>query len=355
MTTMNIENNNETVKTWKDYFAENISQKIGFPLKPEMIFSDEKDWDFYISKNSLQVNSPLLLMNYMGELMAILPERDYHALENKEKWPYEYIPKVKWFYGQYLDNMHSSMDVFWQPLENGFGIRDTKKISRYLQMLKCRIDFYRTTQMPSDETCQSCEIQNCPFSKLDTKRVNSDWNKEVQERDYRVELFDAVRDRIESELGLEVIKYTHHSGNRVLLFMPSEICETTRGSVELQMPIRTLNFLMYNPVYRNWQQYAKSYLFELQVEGNTKRVTVGNELKNPAEYCREKFEILCSGQMDSDENVLDEVETTFENVEEISSELAEVSPVSDSAAEESGKKTGKLQKLKNFLLGKSSN
>lgn len=351
----NIENNNATVKTWKNDFAEIISRQTGFPLNAEMIFSDERDWEFYIGKNSLQEKSPLLLMNYMGELMAVIPEKDYRSLDTKEVWPFEYVPKVKWYYGQYLDNAHSTMDVFWQPIENRVGINDKSKISRYLQMLKCRIDFYRTNEMPSDETCENCEIQNCPFSTLDSKKANSDWNKEVQERDFRMELFDAVKERVKDELGLEVTKYTHHTGSKALLLMTSEISKTTRDQVELYLPIKMLNFLMYNPVYRNWKQYAKSYTFELGVEGKEERIIVSNETKDLAEYCREKFEILCSEQPESVEEVTTEEVTAedvpAENTEDVSCELVDGNAPANVEPPKNGEKAGLLQKMRKFFFG----
>lgn len=342
----NIENNKATVKSWKNDFAEVISRQTGFPLKAEMIFSDEEDWDFYITKNSLQERCPLLLMNYMGELMAVIPEKEYRSLDTKEVWPFEYIPKVKWYYGQYLDNMHSTMDVFWQPIENRVGINDKKKISRYLQILKCRIDFYRTNEMPSDETCTSCEIQNCPFSTLDSKKANSDWSKEIQERDFRMELFDAVKERVETELGLEVTSYSYHIGSKALLLMTSEVSKTTKDKVELYLPIKMLNFLMYNAVYRNWKQYAKSYTFEIGVEGKAARFTISNENKDLAEYCREKFEILCSEQPE----VVEE-ENPTEEVEEVSYEPADDPVPVNAEPEEAVEKKGFLHRMKSFFFG----
>lgn len=336
----NIENNNATVKTWKHNFAENISRQTGFPLRAEMIFSDEKDWDFYITKNSLQEKSPLLLMNYMGELMAVIPANDYKKLDNKEIWPYEYIPKVRWYFGQYLDNLHVPTDVFWQPIEKRVGINDKKKISRYLHMLKCRINYYRTAQMPSDDMCNSCEIQNCPFSKVDSKNVGSDWNKEVQERDYRLELIEEMKLRIKEELGLEVTKVTYHTGNRALLIMDPEYCQTTRDHVELHMPIGMLNFLMYNPVYRNWKQYAKSFVFEIGVANKEKRFVIANDFPNTAEYCHEKFEILCT---ESPEVVEESYEVKAQETEE---------DFARSVVEDNLAKPTFMQKMKKMFFGK---
>lgn len=351
---MNIENNNVTVKEWKKDFAEIISRQTGFPLNAENIFSDEKDWEFYITKNSLQDNSPLLLMNYMGELIAIIPEKEYQKLDSRKIWPFEYIPAVRWYYGQYLDNMDWPTNVFWQPIEKRPGINDKKKVSRYLNILKCRVDFYRTAKMPTDETCASCNIEKCPFSMLNSKKEDSDWNNEIQEHDYRDELFDAIKERIKNELELEVVKCSYYTGTRALLVMPSKYCQTTKDYVEVFLPIKMLNYLMYNPVYRNWQQYAKSFLFELGVEGKEKRVVVPNDQQNVAQYCREMFERLWTEQPVKKEEVVVETQSenkeSFENVDE---EFISQQNEEDVSDREKGKneKTGIFKSIKNFFFG----
>lgn len=279
--------NNVTVKEWKKDFAEIITRQTGYLLKAENIFSDENDWEFYITQNSLQDNSPLLLMNYMGELMAIIPEKEYKKLDSRNVWPFEYIPKVRWYYGQYLDNSEHITNVFWLPIEKRTGINNKEKISRYLHMLKCRIDFYRTQKMPEFEACKSCPVQKCPFAEISVKKDGADWNNEIQERDYRNELIDAIKERVKHELGLEVTKCSCYTGTKALLIMPFEYCKTTKDHVELYLPIKMMNFLMYNPVYRNWQQYAKSFLFELGVENKKESLFQMNSitLLNIARKC----------------------------------------------------------------------
>lgn len=339
---MNIENN-VTVKEWMKDFSEIISRQTGFPLKAENIFSDEKDWKFYITKNSLNDNLPLLLLNCMGEMMAVIPEQEYKKLDSGEIWPFEYIPKVRWYYGQYLENMEWVSNVFWQPIEKRPGINDKRKISRYLNILKCRIDFYRTTQMPSDGVCENCQIEKCPFSMLNSKKEDSDWKNEIDEHDYREDLFDAMKERVKEELKLEVVKCSYYTGTRALLIMPTKYCETTKDHVELYLPIKMLNYLMYNPVYRNWRQYANSFLIEIGVEGNEDRVIISNDNSNAFKECREKFEILYNKQVLKKEPVREEVATSNNEEEPAISELK---------SEEDSKKSSVFERMKNFFFAK---
>lgn len=353
----NIENNNTTVKMWKKDFSETMSNRIGFPLEIERICSDENGYHYHIKPKSLSANSPLLLMHYNAKLIAVIPYKEYERLENGEIAPYEYIDKARWNYGRYWcwEKDGKITNLFWMPIEKKDGIHEKAKISRYLKILSCRTTFEVGRELPSEEKCKNCSVQNCPFSPFAEKNEGSDWSKEVQERDYREDFFKAVRERVENEFGLEVIEFYSHDATTSLLLMPPAVCTTSRDQVMVYMPAMVLNYILYHPSYRNWKQYAKSYTFELGVVNKEERFRIPNEMADATEYVKEKIEILCAEpevvvEEKSDDHASSETTMKVEDSEDMGSQTVSETDFTESEGKNLQQKHGFLKKMKNLLL-----
>lgn len=283
---MNQENVNaaEIKLTWKDKFAAQITAYTGHHIGVDHIHSDSNGWYYYIQKKSLAANHPLLMKHYRSPLFAVIPYQEYILLEKGELDPIAYIDNAKWSYGYYWGGGSMLGGAFWQPLEEGTGIHDKEKISRYLTILSCRTNRNSSGYMPTQERCQKCSVSNCPFSPYAEKNMYADWALEVKEYDYRADLFRAVIKRVEEELLLNVSGVFCYDGNNALL-IPND---RELKSCALYLPVNILNDILYNPGERDWEAMASEFMFELGVTMKAERLLIiPEELSvTAAEFCR---------------------------------------------------------------------
>lgn len=232
--------------TWKITMAELISKLVDYPLSKEHIHSDENGWDYFVTSKSLIPNHPLLLVHHSGPLTAIIPHKDYMQLENGEVYPLAYIANAYWSYGKYMGGNDVSAGVFWKPLEECDGIRNTEKISQYLHQQ----------------------------------------NNSIDPDDYRQNLFRAMKNRIKEELELEVDGFMSYNGeNALLIANPKE-----RDTVTCYLPAILLNDILYCPGEREWEEFANSFRFELGANNSQRRYVIpDNTRENLAELCRRRF------------------------------------------------------------------
>lgn len=277
-------NAGETKFAWIDQLAAKVNECTGHYLGTDHVHSDVNGWYYYIQKKSLKANHPLLMNHYRGPLFAVIPHEDYARLERGEIDPIAYVDNAKWSFGYYWGGGSMIGGAFWQPLEEGTGIHDKEKISRYLSILRCRTHRNSSGYMPTEENCQKCAVNNCPFSKYAEKNANADWALEVQEHDYRIELFNAVIKRVQEELLLKVSGAFCYDGNNALL-IPND---NGLKSCAIYLPVSILNDILYNPGERDWEKMASEFIFELGVMMKPDRLQIVPEELNvtPAEHCR---------------------------------------------------------------------
>ena len=173
---------------------------------------------------------------------------------------------------------------FWQPLENLPGINDTCKINRYLTILQCRTARRISGCMQKNE-CLKCSIEHCPFSLESSKKLGASWEKEIQEHDYRMDLFKAISERVKNEMNLELQELLSHGENKALL-IPNL---NKKEGCTLYLPVDILNDILYHPGKRDWSAIASEFEFELGIFTNSDKVLVNlDEITvSPAEFCRE--------------------------------------------------------------------
>ena len=234
--------------------SEKVTELIGFHLRADHIHyigEDGAGWHYYIQ--ALQPGYPVLAMHYRGPLMLALPFADYCKLEAGEITVDAYIAQSHWNYGYYWGGGGLLSGAYWQPLEAETGIHDTERISRYLQILSCRTFRRSSGHIPSIENCAKCQLDEtgCPFS---PQNQTGSWDNEVAEPDGRVELFQAVCERVQQELGFERYDFmSHNESKHELLLFPGMKPNTVRIFLSRDL----LNDLLYHPeVKRDWKEMA---------------------------------------------------------------------------------------------------
>jgi len=219
-----------------------VSPLIGHTIGTEHIHTDINGWFYYIPEQSLQPKHPLILNHYRGPLFMVVPTEDWIAMENGDISAQEYVDTSYWNFGYFWGGGSLLGGVQWQPFEDGTGIHETEKISRYLSILSCRTHLRLSGYMPSDQKCRACAVDRCPFSPLEEKKTGASWDNEPQEKDDRVEFYKAVKARVEKEFGFKVTACLNHSCDTIAVSP-----QFGRGEVRIDLPENLLIDMQYNP------------------------------------------------------------------------------------------------------------
>lgn len=317
---------NATIKGWKEKFAEIIAEWLEMPILTKNVISDEEGVDDRIMPKSLEKNSPLLLVNTFEELIVIIPYKEYKQLENGEVLPIVYIEDSYWCYGRYngelgvnLSDIHNVLGgeensvieaIFWQPIDNKKGIHQIGKLKEYfasasynMQKESVNSGFYFERIHGADTAEKGTGLKN------------------LQEKDYRVFLYNAMKEDIEKDFGLEVTGlYCHNGGNPRLIADPE-----TPNKVKLYISAQLHNYIMYHPIFRNWKQYVKSFRFELGTTVNDERIAITDGIEDKPGFCQQSLEHLFTIKPIQK----DEVSTEPENIEDEKEEAPTVEKSSE--------------------------
>lgn len=285
---------------WKDMFSHKLYELTGHRVTNYNIHSDEKGWHYYIEAQSLEENHPLILNHYRGQLFAVIPLKEYLKLENGTIDPEAYIDNAFWNFGYYWGGGSMINGVFWKPLEETAGIHDKEMVKRYLSILACRTHRRSCGYMPAEEQCKRCFVNLCPFSEVEEKNRGASWESEVDEHDYRVDMFKALAERVNTELELDLSGLLCHKGETALLIPHTWKKETC----VLYLPVTLTNELLYHPGERNWREMAKGLTLELGVPfDKNKRTVIDDKIDVPAsEYCRAFWKSCCMTDTENTEN-----------------------------------------------------
>lgn len=295
---MNEHVNAEMKLTWLDKFATAIKEMTGIYLGTDHIHSDYNGWYYYIKEKSLEDNHPLLMMHYRGPMFAVIPYEEYSLLERGEIDPVDYINNARWSYGYYWGGGSMLGGVFWQPLEDGTGIKNKDMISRYLNILSCRTMARSSGYKAPLERCQKCSVDSCPFSQHAEKNADADWDKEIKEHNYRIDLSNAFATRIKEELNLNLVDVYCYHGDHALV-IPAD---RKLGDCFLYLPVKLLNDVLYNPGDRDWKAIAEELLFEFGVMMEKDRLVYDpEEAEVPvAKFCRNFWDAFGYAEMVED-------------------------------------------------------
>lgn len=272
--------------TWIKELSNKITYLIGYPLMVDHIHhihADGSGWFYYIE--NLAPRHPVLAMHYRGPLMLALPFEDYRRLESGEITVDAYVASSRWNYGYFWGGGGLISGAYWQPLEEGTGIHDTKRISRYLRILSCRTQLRSSGYGPTAERCAKCNLESksCPFS---TQNQTGSWENEVQEPDGRRAIFAAARQRVKAELGFDLYCVMSHRDDRdQMLLFPGYNSNT----VQIYLQRDLLNELLYHPeTQRNWKEIVSQLKIVLCIPWRPEESKVlPNDVDDKREFCLE--------------------------------------------------------------------
>lgn len=278
-----------------------ISDSIGYLLGADCIYHIHEDGaGYYYYIRGLKPGYPVLAMAYWGYLMLILPFEDFQRLGRGEIGVDDYIESSHFSYGYYWGGGGMIRGGYWQPLEEGTGIHDTERISRYLHILACRTDKMSSGYGPTESQCQECQLDAtaCPFSPLNQA---GSWGNEVHEPDGRVRLFKAINERLKRELGMELsIRQLHTGGRNELRLYPGGEPYT----IEAQVSGDLLNDLLYHPNQEyDWQQMAEDFEISIHQRSNPDyKIVLPKGPSHGQTMCLEIWRGSCCTEMQSTDN-----------------------------------------------------
>lgn len=289
---------------WKDEFSHKLFDLTGHRVANYNIHSDEHGWHYYIQAKSLMINHPLVMNHYRGQLFVVIPLKDYQELDTGVISPNAYIENAYWNFGYYWGGGSLLGGVFWSPLESTAGIHNKELVQRYLSILGCRTHRNSCGYMPTEEQCKRCHVKQCPFSEIEEKNRDASWKNEVNEHDYRVDMLNAMAERVKEELEIEVCGLLCYEGENALLIPHT----WKKEACTLYLPYSLTNDLLYNPGERDWKNIAKSMQLELGVLFDREKRVLLNS-KSDAEFCK-KFWESCFTQ-ENDKKTAPEEKTSF--------------------------------------------
>lgn len=244
-------------------FASELTARIGYVFGEDHIHTDENGWYYYIPAKSLHHNRPLIMHHYRGPYFVVIPWEDMKAIQAEEISVTEYIDTSVWSFGRYWGGGTMIGGGYWQILEGGTpGFTDTERIKRYMTILACRGHRVSCGYMPSDECCEKCAIEKCPFTQYAPKHEGSSWDAEVRERDARRELFNEMAKLIEARYGLKAVGCHSHEFEKssTLLFYGYE-----KDTVNVYFPKELMINLLYYPEKYNIKLLAEGFDIEAAI------------------------------------------------------------------------------------------
>lgn len=168
--------------------ATELSELIGQRIGVEHIHPNKEDRYYYIQAPEPGV--PLLLHHYRGPFFIDIHPDDYEKITSGLISPHDYIVTANWQVGYFWGGGSMVNGGYYQPMNL---IKENAEVRRYLKILSCRGHYHSCGYMPTEENCNNCTIENCPFSKYKT----GNWDNENQEHDPRRDLFKALCERFE--------------------------------------------------------------------------------------------------------------------------------------------------------------
>ena len=136
--------------------------------------------------------APMLLHHYRGPFFIDIHPDDLEDIFSGKVSAHEYITSANWQVGYYWGGGSMVGGGYYQPIDI-IGRKD--EVRRYFKILSCRGNQRSSGYMPTEDACNNCPVNNCPFSKF----KQGSWDDEMAEHDPRRDLFNALCTRFEQE------------------------------------------------------------------------------------------------------------------------------------------------------------
>ena len=244
-------------------FASEMSEITGLRIDGSAIYPVSQGWYYYIQPP--KAGAPMLLNSYKGGGMAIIlmsPE-DFKSIEDEVSSPTEYIKTANWQVGYFWGGGNMITGGYYQPMDI---IGKNDEFRRYFKILHCRGHYRSCGYMPTEKNCQECAVESCPFSKF----KEGDWKVETQEPDPRMDLFEALLKRFESEFpGYTFKGFTCGStipDEEVWLEPNGRYTSEEQTSFRVAVSENVIrSLLMHELEIADWEEYAGTFKFQIYI------------------------------------------------------------------------------------------
>ena len=253
--------------------ATELSELTGQNIGTEHIHATTEDRFYYIQAPEPGV--PLLLHHYRGPFFIDIHPDDYEKIASGVISPHDYIVTANWQVGYFWGGGSMVSGGYYQPMDI---VGKKEEVQRYLKILSCRGHFHSCGYMPSEETCQKCNIEDCPFSKF----KEGNWDNENQEPDPRRDFFNALRMRFEKEnpgYSFRGFLCGKIPDDEILLNPNSRYDEEQPYEFTAYASRTVIRALLTHEVTpRNWEEYASKFKFRIHELFDTESYEVTPEI-----------------------------------------------------------------------------
>lgn len=239
-------------------FTEELSTLVGKSIGRDHIHEGIGRY-YYIQPT--KKGHPMLLNHYRGPFIVDIHPDDFKGLESGELDAHEFIHTANWQIGYYWGG-GSTFGGYYQPFDI---VGHSDEVKRYFSILYCRGNRLSSGYMPTEDYCNACTVENCPFSNY--KKGN--WKTELNEHDPRINFFDTLKRRFEKEYP----GYTLHGffsafecgsipNNQIWIRSNGHYNDDAPYSFTAYVSAETIRGLLMREIEpENWDKYAESFMF----------------------------------------------------------------------------------------------
>ena len=240
-------------------FREELSNLVGKPIGKDHIHEGTGRY-YYIQP--AKKGYPMLLNHYRGPFFVDIHPDDLKGLESGELDAHEFIHTANWQIGYYWGGGSMVGGGYYQPFDI---VGHSDEVKRYFSILSCRGNRLSSGYIPTEDRCNACTVENCPFSNY----MNGNWEDELKEYDPRRDFFEALVNRFEKEYPgytlrgflsafecgsipndqIWIRSNGHYNDDEPYSFTAYASAETIRG------------LLMREIEPENWDKYAEGFIF----------------------------------------------------------------------------------------------
>ena len=246
-----------------------LSQKTGLCITADHVHKASRR-EYYIPE--AEAGKPLVLHHYRGPFFLEIPGEDWEKLEKGILSPEDYVETSKWHYGYYWGGGSMIGGGYFRPLEEGLGINEKERISRFMRVIQCEGKNLASGFYPTEETCMRCMVTDCPFSNYKGNKGN--YAGEIPRKDARVTFLTELEKQIRGPYVINILcsSSTVVAKDEVIL-CPSTWSRSFRAYVGDEL----VRYLLYNPEcdVATIAKEVKVFVAESYYEG--KRILIKDE------------------------------------------------------------------------------
>lgn len=240
-------------------FANELGSIVDQPIGLEHIHAMSKGRGWYIQKP--EVGAPMLLNHYRGPFFVDIHPDDFEKITSGEVSAHNYIYSANWQIGYFWGGGTMVNGGYYQPFDI---VNHVEEVRMYFKTLACRGHYRASGYMPSEENCKTCQVEKCSLSKYKEDACDS----KIQEYDPRIDFFEALRRRFESQFPgytLDDLYCADNSENDTIILIPNVLyADEDSYTFRVYASDNVIKgFLMHKIIPEDWDGYAKNFKFKL--------------------------------------------------------------------------------------------